>query len=148
MPEKFKTALKIKQEIGDISREAVTWHQLARIDMKAGDYNSAYEKLKVALKISQQVGDKAREAATFHQLGFLAAAQGRLRAGLHLVAIAYMMFASIGHADTQTCFRALSKMTMELKCTQEQFNSIQKYVEEAYSKGSGQGLIDAAFPKA
>jgi hypothetical protein len=39
-------------------------------------------------------------------------------------------------------------MASELSYTQELFGAMMKEVAEAYQKDRGQGLIDAAFPKA
>ena len=66
--EKFETAMKIMQQIGDRAGEAATWHQLATIDLQKGDYDAAREKFETAMKITQQIGDRLGEAQTWHQL--------------------------------------------------------------------------------
>ena len=38
--------MKIRQQIGDRAGEASTWHNLATIDLKKGDYDAAREKLR------------------------------------------------------------------------------------------------------
>ncbi|KKK80005.1 hypothetical protein LCGC14_2827840, partial [marine sediment metagenome] len=39
--------------------EAATWHQLATIDLRQGDYAAAREKFETVLDIRQSVGDRA-----------------------------------------------------------------------------------------
>jgi tetratricopeptide (TPR) repeat protein len=144
---KLRKSLEIAQQFGDKWLEAMGWDGLASIDLESGNYNSAREKLEKAMAIWQQIGDRAGEARTFYQLGSLAKMQGRAFEGLRLVALCYLMSVSIGHRDTQDYFRALSNMASELKYTQEQFDSVQEDVAEAYRQDRGKGLIDAAFPQ-
>lgn len=146
--EKFETSMKIRQQIGDPEGEAQTWHALATIDMNKGEYDAAREKFEKSMKIRQQIGDRSGEARTFNQLGNLAWKQGRSHEGLRLVALAYIMLSSMGHADAKRVSEPLSVMASELKYTQEQLDALLKEVAESYQKDRGQSLIDAAFPKA
>jgi tetratricopeptide (TPR) repeat protein len=56
------------QALGDRAGEASTWHQLATIDLREGDYASSREKCARALQMRQALGDRAGEASTWHQL--------------------------------------------------------------------------------
>ena len=76
-----------------------TWHQLATIDLKVGDYQAAREKFQKSLEIKQQIGDRAGEAATFYQLGVVAAIMGNAAAGVRLVALCCLIDQTIGHGD-------------------------------------------------
>jgi len=145
--EKFEKSMKIDQQIGDRAGEAATWHNLASIDRYRGDYQAAREKFEKSMKIKQQIGNRAGEAATFYQLGILARDQGRSQEGLRLVALCCVIYASIGHADTESAFKALSGMASGLKYTHGQIEAMLKEVSEAYQKDRGQSLIEAAFPK-
>ena len=82
--EKFETAMKIRQQIGDGLVRLRPGINLATIDLKKGDNEAAREKLETAMKIMQQIGHRAGEASTFYQLGFLAWEQGRSQEGLRL----------------------------------------------------------------
>ena len=68
--------MEIRQAIGDRAGEAATWHQLATIDLKQGDYAAAREKFATSLQIKQAIGDRAGEAATWHQLATIDVEQG------------------------------------------------------------------------
>lgn len=144
---KFRKAMNISQQIDDQAGEASTLHALASIDMDEGNYEAAQENFEEALKIRQKIGGKAAEAATIYQLGFLALELGRSEKGLLLVALAYTMLSSIGHANVKKCFEGLSGMASRLKYTQEQFDALQKEVADAYREDRGQSLIEAAFPR-
>jgi tetratricopeptide (TPR) repeat protein len=146
--DKFEKSMKIVQQIGNRAGEASTWHNLATIDLNKGDYEAAREKFETSMKIRQQIGDRAGEATTFYLLGLLSGAQGRLQEGLNLVALSNIMLSSISDADAKIAFKTFSGMASELRYTQEQFDTLMKEVSEAYQKDRGQGLIDAAFPKA
>jgi len=143
--QKFETALKMRQQIGDRAGEAATWHQLATIDLNRGEYEDARQKFETALKIMQQIGDRAGEAAAFFQLGHLAAEQGQLAEGVRLVALCYLIDASIGHGDAESDFRSLSGMASQLNYTQDQFDAMHLEVQESYHRDRGWSLIDAAF---
>jgi tetratricopeptide (TPR) repeat protein len=145
--ENFRKAMEIVQQNGNREGEATILHNLASIDMDNGDYQAAGENFEKGLKIRQQIGDRAGEAAILYQLGFLAWKRGRLQEGLQLVALAYTILSSIGHAKVNMSFENLSGMASELSYTQEQLDALLKEVTEAYRKDRGQSLIDAAFPK-
>jgi hypothetical protein len=72
---------------------------------------------------------------------------GKAQEGLRLVALCYLIEASIGHGDTQKDFGVLAGMASELNYTEEQIDSILKEVAELYQKDRGKGLIEAAFGK-
>jgi tetratricopeptide (TPR) repeat protein len=144
---KFGKAMNISQQIDNRAGEASTWHALASIDLEKGNYEAAQEKFETALKIRQQIGNLPAEAATIHQLGFLAWELGRSQEGLRLLALAYLMLSSIGHANAKGSYEVLTSMASKLRYTQKQLEALQKEVAEAYQKDRGQSLIDAAFPK-
>jgi len=133
------------QQIGDRAGEAATWHSLASIDLDRGEYDEARSKFETALKMRQQIGDRAGEGATFFQLGQLAAEQGRLAEGARLVALCYLIDASIGHGDAESDFRSLSGMASKLGYTQDQFDAMLREVQESYQRDRGWSLIEAAF---
>ena len=135
----------MRQQIGDRAGEAATWHQLATIDLLRGDYDAVRQKFETALKIMQQIGDRAGEGATFFQLGQLAAKQGRSAEGTRLVALCYMIDASIGHGDTESDLQSLSKMASQIQYTQEQFDAMLSEVQKSYQCDRGWSLIEAAF---
>lgn len=47
---------------------ALSWHQLASIDLNRGEYEEARQKLETALEMRQQIDDRVGEAATLHNL--------------------------------------------------------------------------------
>jgi len=143
--QKLEKALDIRQQIGDRAGEAATLHQLATIDLRRGEYDSAFQKFETALGIEKRIGDRAGEAATFFQLGQLTAELGQLAGGVRLVALCYLIDASIGHGDAQSDFQSLSGMASKLNYTQEQFEAMLREVAESYQRDRGRSLIDAAF---
>jgi tetratricopeptide (TPR) repeat protein len=146
--EKFEKAMKIWQQIGDQAGEAATWHELARIDQNKGDYRTARDKFEKSLKINQQIGDRVGEAATFTQLGVMAWKLGRSQEALKLIALGHLSFVNIGHTDSKKSSKHLSAVASQLSFSQLHLEALLKEVAEAYKKDRGQGLIDAAFPKA
>ncbi len=140
-------SMNIKQQIGDHSGEAVTWHALATIDLNKGDYCAARKNFDKAMKIVQQLGDHEGEAATFSQLGLLAWKQGLRPQALRLIALGYLIFSRIGHSDARKSFEYLHTVASEMSLSQEKFDALLKEADEAYQKDRGQSLIAAAFPK-
>ncbi len=65
-----------------------------------------------------------------------------------MIALGHLIFANIGHSDAKRSFENLSAVASQLSYSQEQLDALLKEVAEAYQKDRGQGLIDAAFPKA
>jgi tetratricopeptide (TPR) repeat protein len=141
----LEKAVKIMHRIGNRGGEASILYNLATIDMIRGDRNSARGKLEKAIKIMQQIGDRAGEAAAFRQLGILAWEEGRVREGMRLVALGWLINSFIYHVDAQSDVKNLSVMASELGYTQEQLEAMMKEVTEAYGKDRGRGLINAAF---
>ena len=143
--DQFAQALTIRQQIGHRAGEAATRHQLATIDLRQGNYAAARDQFTQALTIRQQLGDRYGEAATWYQLGVLAKALGKPSEGLRLVALCYLIDQAIGHADTDSAWRALAEMASELNYTQEQMETLLQQVAEAYEADRGHGLLEAAF---
>lgn len=141
----FQQALDIRQEIGDRAGVAATLHQLATVDLREGKYGSARDLFQQSLDIVQQIGDRAGEAATFFNLGRLAAQQGNTEAGLHLLAICFLIDQSIGHGDTQSDLQAVLDLATQLQLTQEQFEAMLREVAESYAADRGQALLAAAL---
>ena len=146
-PEANKWYLSALDAAGESNKkEAVlSLHSLASIDLRRGEYDEARSKFETALKMRQQIGDRAGEGATFFQLGQLAAEQGRLAEGARLVALCYLIDASIGHGDAESDFRSLSGMASKLGYTQDQFDAMLREVQESYQRDRGWSLIEAAF---
>jgi tetratricopeptide (TPR) repeat protein len=142
---KFQRSLEIKQQIGNRAGEAATWHQLASIDVNVGDYEAAREKFQRSLEIKQQIGDRYGEAATFYQLGMMAAEKGKLREGINLVALCFIIDHSIGHGDVENDFQAVAGMAQQLGYNQEQLNELLQEVALAYGADRGAGLLKEAF---
>ena len=64
------------QQIGNRAGEAGTWHQLATIDLREGNYAAARANFQKSLSIRQQIGDRAGEAAIWHQLATIDLREG------------------------------------------------------------------------
>jgi hypothetical protein len=137
--------LTIRQQLGDRAGEGSARHQLATIDLHQGNYAAAREQFMEVLIIRQQLGNRSGEADTWYQLGFLAKALGKPSEGLRLVALSYLIDQAIGHADTDSGWRALAKMASELLYTQEQMETLLQQVVQAYEADRGHGLLEAAF---
>ena len=60
----------------DRAGEAVTWYQLASIDLEEGAYPAAREKFVRSLGITQAIGDRAGEAATWQNLATIDLREG------------------------------------------------------------------------
>jgi hypothetical protein len=73
--------------------------------------------------------------------------RGPTQDGLRMLALSYLINASIGHEKTKKSFESLSKVASQLSFSQEQLDAVLRDVVEAYQKDRGQGLIEAAFPK-
>ena len=138
--------MKIRQQIGDRAGEASTWHQLASIDLKKGDYTAARENFEKSMKIRQQIGDRAGEAATFSQFGVVAWKLGRTHLAIRLIAMGFQILAAIGHSNTKIAYDNLCYVASKINLSQEQFGVLQKEVAESYARDRGQSLIHAAFP--
>ncbi len=63
------------QRTGDRASEATTWHQLATIDLREGNYENARANFKKALEM-RQIGNRASEAATCHNLATIDVHEG------------------------------------------------------------------------
>ena len=145
--EELEKAVKIMQRIGNRGGEASTLTNLATIDLIKGDHDSAHEMFKKAIEIMQQIGDRVGEAAAFHQLGILAGEEGRAREGMRLLALCYVIDASIDHGDASNDLRDFLEMASELGYTKRQIKAVLKKVAKAYKKDRGKGLFDDAFSK-
>ena len=126
---------------------SIAWHGLATIDVDRGEYGEAIRKYQTSLKIAQEIGNRVGEAATFYRLGFLAKKQSKAQEGLRLVALCYLIDASIGQGDAQNVFKVVSSIASELKYTKDQLDVMLKEVEASCGKDQGKGLIEAAFDK-
>jgi tetratricopeptide (TPR) repeat protein len=146
--ENLKKALEIAQKIGNRVGEAASLGALASIDLKRGDYDQAHENFENSLKNYQHIGDRVGEASAFSQLGITSWHMGRRHEALGLIALGHVILAYLGHSYAKESFKNLSSAASQLGCSQEQFDALLKEVAEAYDKDHGQGLIDAAFPKA
>ncbi|VVB67000.1 Tetratricopeptide repeat protein [uncultured archaeon] len=145
--EKLEKAMEIMHQIGDQAGEASILNNLASIDMIKSDHNSAHEELEKAIEIMQQIGDRAGEATAFQLLGILAREEGRVREGMQLVALGWLINSSIHHVDAQDDAKILSIMASELGYTKRIIKAVIKKVAAAYKKDKGKGLVKAAFPK-
>jgi hypothetical protein len=141
----LERALSISQKIRDRGGEALTWHQLASIDMHEDSYGPAQEKLERALSMCQQIGDRAGEAVTFFLLGQLAAQQGYTLGGLRLVTLSFLIHRSIGHGETGNDWKEAANLVAQLDMISEQFGELMSQVETAYSTDRGATLLDQAF---
>jgi hypothetical protein len=122
-----------------------TWHNLASIDLKVGDYPAAREKFTRALEIKQAIGDRAGEAATFFQLGALAHKTGRSHDGALLQAICCLIDRAIGHGDAESDFRALAALCQSQGYDQARFNEVLEDASKEYQRDRGRTLIERAF---
>jgi tetratricopeptide (TPR) repeat protein len=64
----LEQSLKISQEIGNKSGEALSLNNISQIYSARGDYETALKYLEQSLKISQEIGDKSVEAKTLFNL--------------------------------------------------------------------------------
>ncbi|MBV9790132.1 MAG: tetratricopeptide repeat protein [Chloroflexi bacterium] len=144
--DKFQRSLAITQAIGERHGESATWHQLATLDVGMSDYSAAYDKFQRSLSISQTIGNRASEAATWYQLGLLAWQLGRQMEGTTLMALCFLIDQAIGHGNTESDFKLLSKMATQLSCTQQQLDALLQCVNEIYRADRGASLLRAAFP--
>ena len=85
-----------RQALGDRAGEAATWHSLATIDLREGNYAAAREKFGKALAMRQAIGDRAGEAATWHQLATIDLREGNYAAARENLGKALAMRQAIG----------------------------------------------------
>ncbi len=78
------------------SQKASTWHQLATIDLREGDYAAARVKFATALQINQAIGDRASETATSHQLATIDVLEGEYAAAREKFAQSLQIKQAIG----------------------------------------------------
>jgi tetratricopeptide (TPR) repeat protein len=76
----YEKALRIYENLGDQMGEGATWHQLASIDLKQGNYAAAREKFRKSLVIRQTIGNRAGEVSTWHQLATIDVNEGNYAA--------------------------------------------------------------------
>jgi tetratricopeptide (TPR) repeat protein len=143
----FNEALKIHQRVGDQEGEAADVHALGTVAFRMSDYCLARKNYLVSLKIRKQIGDIAGVASAFFQLGRVAWRIRKLKEGLKLMAIGYMIFAYIDHADEKVSNNIVSAAASQLSYSEKQVEALLKEVAESYSNDLGQSLLDAAFPK-
>jgi tetratricopeptide (TPR) repeat protein len=117
---RFKKALEIAQEKCNKAGEAATFHNLATIDVRQGNNESAIESLRKSWE-SDKRSVTGGEAATFHLLGFLAKEQGQVQEGLRLVALRYIIDTLITYGDIQNDAKALFEIASKLNYTKEQW---------------------------
>jgi tetratricopeptide (TPR) repeat protein len=151
LPEAKKKALdtlEIVQQTMDREIIASTLSLLALFDLNLGNYPEAKEFGLKGLKVAQEIMAKEHEAKIWYILGIIGVKSGRTTQGIRLVAIGHLMRNFISCEVAQTILVALNDIAFELKYSQEQFDALIMEAFEAYQKDHGQGLIDAAFPKA
>jgi tetratricopeptide (TPR) repeat protein len=91
------------------SEEALTWHQLATIDVHEGDYAAARPKFTKALDIRKAIGDRAGEAVTRHNLAAIDLNEGHYAAAREKIARALEINQAIGNrAGEAATWRSLS----------------------------------------
>jgi tetratricopeptide (TPR) repeat protein len=129
----------------DRAGEAVTWHELATIDLREGDHASARDKFARSLAIEQAIGNRAGEAVTFSQLGCLAYSSGHEHDGVRLVAICALIGQAIGHGDTESVFRYLAGLCERLGYDQARFDAVMEDAIEEYRRDRGWALIQRTF---
>lgn len=93
---------KARVAIGDRKGEAVTWHNLATIDLKEGKYSAAREKFANAMAMRQSVGDREGEAITWHNLTAIDVHEGNYAAAREKCAKALAINQSIGDQAGET----------------------------------------------
>jgi hypothetical protein len=137
----------MRQQIGDRAGEAATWHQLAAIDLREGNYAAAREHFGKSLAIEQQIGDRAGEAATFYQLGITAAREEQLASAAKLVGLCFLIDQAIGHGNTQSDRRAFLGMCSKLGLTEPQVHTLLEEIGQSYQRDRGRALLKEAFPE-
>lgn len=143
--EKFGKSLLINQAIGDRAGEAATWHQLASIDLKEGNYPAAREKFGNSLAIKYAINDRAGEAATMAQIGLVAFSAHRQAVAARCVAVAFLLFQSIGSAQKEVVWGNLTGISSQLGLDQEAFDALLDEAAEHYQRDRGAELIRQAF---
>jgi tetratricopeptide (TPR) repeat protein len=71
-----KTSLAIKEELGNRSGMAISYHQLGRVAEERGSYDEALEWYKKSLAIAEELGNRSGMAISYHQLGIVAQKRG------------------------------------------------------------------------
>ena len=69
--QKLLEALRLLQELGDRSGEAVVLFNLAGLSMEKGDYALADQEFQKALILARETGDRRGEATILHSLGLI-----------------------------------------------------------------------------
>ncbi len=132
--------------IGDRAGEAATWHQLASIDVREGNYPAAPGNFQKSLEMRQAIGDRAGEAVTWGQLAaLLHTRDGSSPASLHLAAVAWVILQSIGSAYQKTALNNLDAMAAELSLTQQALEAEVQAALASYQADRGAALLAAAF---
>jgi esterase/lipase superfamily enzyme len=112
--EYYQRALMRDQQIGDRTGEALSWHQLATIDLEEGAYRTAREKYERARTIRQQIGNEQDEAATWHQLAEIDIREGAYPAAREKSERALIMRQQIGdHRGEAASWHQLATIDLE-----------------------------------
>ncbi|MER5506149.1 tetratricopeptide repeat protein, partial [Streptomyces sp. NPDC002766] len=72
----YRASLAIKEELGDRSGIAGSYHQLGIIAQLRGDYQQAEDHYRASLAIKEELGDRSGIASSYHQLGTIAQERG------------------------------------------------------------------------
>ena len=133
----FRRSLEILQAIGDRAGESATWHQLASIDLRRGDYAAAGEQFRRALESDQAIGNRAGEAATWAQLGIAAFQRSEHHSASRCLAIAFGLASSVGTSDVQVIAKHLSAALAHAEIPEAQFQSFMQETAEQYQRDRG-----------
>jgi CHAT domain-containing protein/Tfp pilus assembly protein PilF len=87
--EEWEEASRLLQEAlplrsGNLRGEAITRHDLAKVQIRLGDLQEAEKNLKRSLKLARDTGDRLTEARAYSRQGLLAGARGQFEDGLAL----------------------------------------------------------------
>jgi tetratricopeptide (TPR) repeat protein len=115
--------------------------------MVRGDYDEAEDRFMESLKVNRAIGNQAGEAATLSQLGIMAARAGRLREGLRLVIVSYVLSQQIGHAQAQQTWQNATAMASDLGYDQAQYDTEKEAALASYAEDRGDALLREAFPE-
>jgi len=65
------------KNIGDRAEEASTWHNLATIELREGNYEAAREKFRLVQELQEVIGDLFGLSAVWHQLAVIELREGK-----------------------------------------------------------------------